>query len=71
MEAKTLLSEMDENNATFAGLFETLISKGSYAISSSAEELLPRKKVKKNVGLEHYNRFSNDDGNIVVGKGMR
>ena len=70
MEAKKFLSEIYENNATFAGLFETLMSKGSHAISSSAEELLPRKKVRKNVGLEHYNRFSNDDGNIVVGKNI-
>ena len=70
MEAKIFLSEIYENNATFAGLFETLMSKGSHAISSSAEELLPRKKVRKNVGLEHYNRFSNDDGNIVVGNNV-
>ena len=57
MEAKNLLSEMDENNATFTGLFEALISKGSYAISSSAEELLPRKKVRRMLGLNIITGF--------------
>ena len=70
MEGKNLLSEIYENNVTFAELFETLMSKGSHAISPSAEKLLERKKVRKNGGLEHYNRFSNDDGYIVVGKNV-
>ena len=45
-----------------------MISKGSNCDIVVGRRTAAKEKVKKNVGLEHYNRFSNDDGNIVVGK---